>query len=259
MDDFGQDDGVNQAALALARRGRAQALSAMVGAPAWGVGAQVLRACDARQVEVGLHLDLTAYPLNPALRLPLPQWIARAYLRQLDAAAVRAEIGAQFDAFERHLGRPPAYVDGHQHVHQLPVVRGLLVQEIARRYGAGAPWLRATHAGMRWDVKSQVIAALGARGLSALARRAGLPQNGSLLGVYGFTGGPERYRERLARWLHAARDGDLLMCHARLEATQPFERAMQAEFAVLDGPGFDTLLREARVRLCPLREILSFQ
>jgi predicted glycoside hydrolase/deacetylase ChbG (UPF0249 family) len=260
LDDFGHHSGVNQAALALARAGRVQALSAMVGAPAWGAGAQALRAGGAGEAEVGLHLDLTEHPLHPALRLPLPQLVARAYLGQLDAAALRAEIRAQLDAFEHHLGRPPAYVDGHQHVHQLPVVRGLLVDEVVRRYPVGTLWLRATHAGMRRDVKSQVIAALGARGLAALAHRAGLPQNGRLLGVYGFTGGPEQYRERLAHWLQVARDGDLLMCHARLAGpgtAPPFEQAMQAEFAVLSGPQAPTLLAQAHVRLRPMREILS--
>lgn len=258
VDDFGLHAGVNQAVFALARLGRVQATSAMAGAPAWAEGAAELRTLDARQVEVGLHLDLTEHPLHLP-RQPLGRLIARAYLRQLDAAALRAEIRAQFDAFEQHLDRPPAYVDGHQHVHQLPVVRDLLVQEVARRYPAGTLWLRATHAGLRADPKAQVIAGLGARALSHLAQRQGLRQNARLLGVYDFTGGTERYCARLARWLHAARDGDLLMCHPALPAPGPdaIARARQDEFAVLSAPGFDALLADACVRLAPMREILS--
>ncbi|MFT3812512.1 MAG: ChbG/HpnK family deacetylase [Acidovorax sp.] len=258
VDDFGLHAGVNQAVLVLARLGRVQATSAMVGAPAWAQGAAELRTLDVRQLEVGLHLDLTEHPLHLP-RQNLGPLIARAYLRQLDAAALRAEISAQFDAFERHLDGPPAYVDGHQHVHQLPMVRGLLVQEVARRYPPGTLWLRATHAGLPADPKAQVIAGLGARALSALARGQGLRQNARLLGVYGFTGGAQRYRERLARWLHAARDGDLLMCHPALPAAVPdaIARAREDEFAVLSAPGFDTLLEDARVRLAPMRQILS--
>ena len=59
-------------------------------------------------------------------------------------ALLRTEIAAQLDTFTQALGRAPAYIDGHQHVHQLPVVRTLLLEEIARRYPAAALWLRST-------------------------------------------------------------------------------------------------------------------
>ncbi|MFO1232108.1 MAG: ChbG/HpnK family deacetylase [Paenacidovorax caeni] len=144
VDDYGLNDGVNQAVLALAQLGRVQAVSAMVGGPAWRQGAPALRALDGAAVEVGLHLDLTECALDPALRFPLSRLIARAYLGQLDRNALQREIVAQLDAFEHAMGRAPAYVDGHQHVHQLPVVRTLLLAELARRYPQGA--VAARHA-----------------------------------------------------------------------------------------------------------------
>ncbi|ADU99169.1 YdjC family protein [Alicycliphilus sp. B1] len=265
VDDFGLHEGINEAVFALTRQGRVQAVSAMVGGRAWEEGARALRTLDPRRVEVGLHLDLTECPLQPALRTPLGRLIARAYLRRLDAADLRTEIRAQLDAFERAMGRAPAYVDGHQHVHQLPVVRTLLLQELARRYPAGGLWLRATHspqgaahADARTGFKSHVIAFLGARALSALARRQGLRQNARLLGVYDFTGGAQQYRARLGRWLRAARDGDLLMCHVGLPAQAPdvLARARQDEFAVIAAPDFETLLQGTRVRLRPMGQML---
>lgn len=265
VDDYGLHAGINQAVLALVHQGRVQAVSAMVGGPAWTSGAPALRALDPRQLEVGLHLDLTECPLQPALRRPLGPLIAMAYLRRLDSRALRIEICAQFDAFEQAMGRAPAYVDGHQHVHQLPMVRTLLLQELARRYPAGGLWLRATHspqcaahADVRTRFKSHVIASLGATALSALARRQGLRQNARLLGVYDFAGGAQRYRARVQRWLHAARDGDLLMCHAGLPTSAPdgLTAARQDEFAVLSAPEFEDALAAARVRLQPMGQIL---
>ena len=265
VDDYGLNDGVNQAVLALARLGRVQAVSAMVGGPAWGLGAPALRALDGAAVEVGLHLDLTECALDPALRFPLSRLIARAYLGALDRNALQREIAAQLDAFEHAMGRPPAYVDGHQHVHQLPVVRTLLLAELARRYPQGGLWLRATrsapraaHADARTAFKSQVIATLGSHALAALARRQGLRQNACLLGVYDFTGGADGYRARLARWLHAAHQGDLLMCHVGLPTTLPdvLAGARQDEFAVIGGPAFGALLEQAQVRLQLMRELL---
>lgn len=266
VDDFGLHEGINQAVFALARQGRVQAVSAMVGGPAWSQGAPALRALDPRQVEVGLHLDLTECPLQPALRAPLGRLIVRAYLRRLDVAALRAEIHGQLDAFERAMGRAPAYVDGHQHVHQLPVVRTLLLQALADHYPQGGLWLRATHspqgaahADARAGFKSHVIAFLGAGALSALARRQGVRQNARLLGVYDFTEGAQQYRARLGCWLQAARDGDLLMCHAGLPTKVPdaLARARQDEFAVIAAPDFEALLQGARVRLQPIGQILT--
>lgn len=267
VDDYGLHTGINQAVLALVHQGRVQAVSVMVGGPAWAEGARALRALDPQRVEVGLHLDLTEFPLQPALRRPLARLIALAYLRRLDAAALRTEIGAQLDAFEQAMGRAPAYVDGHQHVHQLPMVRTALLQELARRYPEGGLWLRATHgpqgaahADARARCKSHLIAILGARALSALTQRQGLRQNARLLGVYDFTGGAQRYRARLDRWLHAARDGDLLICHAGLPAPAPapdvLAGAREDEFAVLSAPGFEDALAGARVRLQPMGQIL---
>ena len=126
-------------------------------------------------------------------------------------------------------------------------------------------WLRATrsapraaHADARTAFKSQVIATLGSRALATLARRQGLRQNACLLGVYDFTGGADGYRARLARWLQAARQGDLLMCHVGLPTTLPdvLAGARQDEFAVIGGPAFGALLEQAQVRLQPMGKLL---
>jgi chitin disaccharide deacetylase len=216
---------------------------------------------------VGLHLDLTERPLNPATRQPVRRLIAQAYLRRLDQTALQAEVATQLDAFEEAMGCAPAYVDGHQHVHQLPEVRTVLLRELARRYPAGALWLRATrvpqnaaHLDARARFKSHVIAFLGARALSAMAQRQGLQQNAGLLGVYGFDGDAAQYRARLAAWLQAARHGDLLMCHAGKMAPQeqdPLAAVRQAELEVLASEGLEDVLNAARLRLAPMGQILA--
>jgi hypothetical protein len=78
-----------------------------------------------------------------------------------------------------------------------------------------------------------------------------------LLGVYDFEGGAARYRGLLAGWLQAARDGDLLMCHAGLPdgprgAGDPLAAARAAEFEVLSSPALGLQLTAQRVCLGPL-------
>ena len=219
-DDFGLSEGVNQAVLALVERGAVTATSCMVLRSAWLPGARRLRVLPPQQADVGLHLDLTAVDPSPA-EASLRGLVLRSLARQLDLKAVRAAIDAQLDRFEQAMGRAPAHVDGHRHVHQLPGVREQLVEALSTRYPGALPWLRSTRPpgpSATVSAKQRLIHALGGSGLDALARRRGLPISGRLLGVYGFDGGRGAYLRRLQAWLAQGRAGDVLMCHPSVRA-----------------------------------------
>jgi predicted glycoside hydrolase/deacetylase ChbG (UPF0249 family) len=280
IDDFGWHEGVNQAAFHLIEQQRVHALSCQVGGPAWRAPwLQRLRAV--RGVDIGLHLDFTAAPLLPGSIHGLARLILAAGCRQLRPAALRAEIRAQLDAFERDLGRAPDFVDGHQHVHQLPQIRDELLAELSRRYPGNSaadevrappsrrPWLRATRAmtlasqPLSARIKPRIIETLGGAGLAAAARRLGFAQNQRLLGVYDFHGDAQHYRTLLQAWLTAAADGDLLMCHPAARIDTPsgdspaMDTARRQEFEVLAGDGFTALLDNYGIRLTPLSASLA--
>ena len=219
-DDFGLSEGINQAVLSLIERGAVTATSCMVLRSAWLPGARRLRVLPPEQADVGLHLDLTAVDPSPA-EASLPGLVLRSLTRQLDRKAVRAAIDAQLDRFEQAMGRAPAHVDGHRHVHQLPGVREQLVEALATRYPGAPPWLRSTRPPGPADsapAKHRLIHALGGPGLETLARQRGLPMSRRLLGVYGFDGGRSAYLRRMQAWLAQARAGDVLMCHPSVRA-----------------------------------------
>src|SRR3569832_1506014 len=175
IDDYGLHPAVDDAILALVAKGRVTTTSCMVGAPARKQDAPRLKEMfDAGRVEAGLHVDLTEYPIDAGVRQGVGAWMRNSVLRTVDRERVRNEIRAQLDAFEASMGRAPSHVDGHQHVHQFPVVRDLLVEELLRRYaGAKLPWLRSTKGASRWRFKGRVIEAMGARALERLARANG--------------------------------------------------------------------------------------
>ena len=262
VDDFGLHRGINQAVLQLAQRGRISATSCMVGAPAWPQGAVALRELDARGIDVGLHLDLTERPLNPSMRKPLAQWLALATVRAPGRDALRAELNAQLDCFEQALGRTPAHVDGHQHVHQLPVIRDLLVELLAERHRNRLPWLRRTRRppGTAGFGKPWLIEQLGCAELSRLAQEGGFAQNRSLLGVYGFGGSAPDHLGRLTKWLQAAQPGDLLICHPAAAADPGADDAILParlrEYGVLAGDAFGELLARTGLRVAPLSSTL---
>jgi predicted glycoside hydrolase/deacetylase ChbG (UPF0249 family) len=262
-------EGINTAALQLAEMERVHAIGCMVGAPAWTAGHSAAQHMDASAVDLGLHLDLTEYPLQRQARRTVAHWIWESYLGRLDRDMVRAEIRAQLDAFESAMGRPPAFVDGHQHVHQFPGVRDELLEELACRYGSFKPWIRSTqasshlrpnlHGGWRGLAKSRVIALLGASGMAWAAGRGQYLQNRHLLGVYDFQATPDRYRAMLRACLALGEEGDLLMCHpsAQLQLADPIHAARKMEFEVLGSSAFAQWLVEAGVELRAMSRILE--
>ncbi|MEO6744795.1 MAG: ChbG/HpnK family deacetylase [Caldimonas sp.] len=264
-DDFGMHSGVNEAALRLADLGRVHAIGALVGAPAWSSGWSALRHLPAATCDIGLHLDLTEFPLLEGTRRPLGRLIALGLLHRIDRVGVRAEIRAQLDAFESALGRGPVFVDGHQHVHQLPGIRDELLIELRHRYSDHLPWIRCTRGAARaaagWSsrIKASVIERLGAEALADAAQRNGFLQNRALLGVYDFAGDDARYETLLRDWLRSARDGDLLMCHPgrRSAPDDPIAKARATEDRVLSSPAFECLLAECAVSLHPMSTILD--
>lgn len=258
VDDFGLHTGVNDAAQRLTELGRVHAVGALVGAPAFVAGGAVLRRIDAEGLDVGLHLDLTERPLLRRSSRPLSQIVIEAYTRQLDRRLLRLEICAQLDAFEAALGHGPAFVDGHQHVHQLPGVREALVTELKQRYGARLPWLRCTQR-VGPGAKPWLISALGGASARKLADKNGFGRNRRLLGVHNFRCGAAKYAQLLANWLSAGRDGDLLMCHPALgsQLHDPLAAARAVEYSVLTGQLFLRMLQARGISLWPMSQILE--
>lgn len=268
VDDFGLHAGINAAAVQLARLGRVNAISCLVGGPAWSAGSSLLSQLDAQAIDIGLHLDLTEFPLMTGSRRGLPWLIASAYCRRLAPQQLRNEICAQLDAFEDAMGRAPAFVDGHQHVHQLPLVRDALLAVLGLR-GPARPWLRGTRqpcvACVTWPEppaqrrKARLIEALGAQALGRLARERGHAQNRHLLGVRDFGAGGPGYGQLVRGWLARAGDGDLLMCHPslRVAVRDPILAARAVEYEFLCAPAFATALAEAGIGLWPMGRMLA--
>ncbi len=239
-DDFGMNPAIDEGIVRLSELGRLDAASCMPQGSSFARSAPALLGTPLQR---GLHLNFTETMGGPGLFLPLNRLIGLAWLRRLDRKTVRAQIARQLDKFEDVMLQRPDFVDGHQHVHQFPVIRDCLLQELLRRYGGALPWLRSTVPaalpGLPWRMqyKARVIGALGARRLARQASGHGFARNHRFLGVYDFKGGAPGYAALLRQWLQLARDGDLLMCHpaAWLVESDALGAQRRAEFEVLAG------------------------
>lgn len=224
-DDFAMTEGVSRSILELLGRGKLTATGAMTNRPHWRRLAPEL-ATFAGKADLGLHLNLTcAAPLSamsrlaPAGSLPGLKDVARAAATSGAARAeIAAEIARQLDAFEDALGRPPDFVDGHQHVHVLPGVRRALLDLLARRYPVGSIYVRdpadrAAAIRTRGVAvgKALIIAGL-ATGFRSAALRRQLRVNRGFSGVSPFD--PQRdFGADLQRFLIRPGTAHLVMCH----------------------------------------------
>jgi predicted glycoside hydrolase/deacetylase ChbG (UPF0249 family) len=208
-DDYGFDAAVSQGILDCIDAGRVSATSCMTLSPAWAQWAPALRE-RAGVADFGLHLDVNEFA-NYAVGRHLNGWLTATYLRRVDAAQARSWVARQLDGFEATLQRAPDYLDGHQHVHQLPVLRTAVCAELTQRYGRACA-LRSTRSRVWRGGKAALIASLGSSALRRIARPAGLRMNLDFAGVYDFAPAA-RFSERVAAWLGSLPDGGLLMTH----------------------------------------------
>lgn len=238
VDDCGLSPAVNNAVTDLAANDCISATGLLVWRQASEQAAVALRSPVCRRLQVGLHLDLGSLTGPAGTDGRLSSLIVASYSRRLRPQVVRQVVSDQLQRFEELMDRAPAFVDGHQHVHQLPVVREVLVQEIVRRYGHRPPWLRATAPPVERRIprsKQDVIFTLGGRALRALAASHKLPMSRGLLGVYDFKGTADDYSRRLQGWMAQNRPGDVLMCHPAVGPTEgdPHSDARRIEYNVL--------------------------
>ncbi|WP_371348661.1 ChbG/HpnK family deacetylase [Ancylobacter sp. IITR112] len=226
-DDYGLSDGVSTAIEELIEHGRLSATGAMTGLPGWKRRAAGLKALVARHpADIGLHFTLTGQrALSPARglaqdgRLPeIGHLVLRAVAGALPQQALRDELRAQLDAFEDEWGAPPDFIDGHQHAHALPGVRGILIAELVARYGARPPWLRNCTEPLAWahrrrlGLRKALIVGTLASGSAPRAAKAGIASNDSFRGLYGFTDTPP-YREVFRASLAGPGERVLVHCH----------------------------------------------
>jgi len=250
-DDFGFAPALSASLEALAERGRLSSISCLVNGP----HRRAPRVPD--RVGVGLHFNLSeGEPLSTELRrvwprLPaLPLLVAQAHLRRLALAAIATEWRAQLDAFVQLVGRAPDHVDGHQHVHQLPGVREIVLDGVVAL--APRPALRNTGRvlGPGFAAKRALIEATGGRALGRELARRGLRSNAILLGCYDF--GARDYGALMRGWLRRVpqEEAALLFCHpGPAEPGDAIGAARAREHAYLVGDDFVRDLAAAGVEI----------
>jgi predicted glycoside hydrolase/deacetylase ChbG (UPF0249 family) len=266
-DDYGISPGVNAGIRELIEQGRLNATSVMVVGPAIGRDdVSTLQAAVAANPNcaIGLHATLTApfhpltmhyRPLLDGLFLPLGKMLRAGLLRRLDRDMIQAELTAQIAKFAALFGRPPDYIDGHQHVQTFPQVRdGFLA---AAKAHAPDAWVRQSGRiqplSRRLNTPKALLLDTLSKTFRQRALRAGVACNPGFAGAYDFTGQHD-FGMLMAGFLDGLPDGGLVMCHPGhvdevLISLDPFTDQREREYQYLAGDDFPRLLDANNVTL----------
>ena len=266
-DDYGISHSVNSAIRNLIMRGRINATSVMVTAPhfdrADAASLKMLNA-DVPRAAIGLHVTLTApfrplsqgfSPLRDGGFLPLKQTMRAAMLRRFNHEALVIEIATQLRAFVTAFGRPPDFIDGHQHVQLFPQICDAVLKvaaEVApnawlRQCGRKAPLIRRL-----LDRKGLLLEFLSVR-LRRRARALGVRTNPAFAGSYNFAPGAD-FARLFPAFLNGLPEGGVVMCHpgfvdAELKRLDSLTTLRELEYAYLNGEAFPGVLAAHGVTL----------
>jgi hypothetical protein len=186
-------------------------------------------------------------PVRDGRFLPNTQKMRMGIMQRLDRHCLGIEIAAQLRAFIDVFGQPPDFVDGHQHVHLAPQVRGALLTVVAEL--APRAWVRqcgrARGARRIRDTKALTLDILSV-GLRSAARRKGIATNPAFAGAYDFNS-KTPFNEIFPRFLEGLPEGGLVMCHpghvdAELKALDSLTDQREREFSYFNSDEFPRVL-----------------
>lgn len=236
IDDLGLSEPVNRAVVALAEKQIIQACSFM---SLGKVQPSDIQTLERQRTDIGLHLDFTEWQKEGSLKQVLFKSLQRGWQRPY----LVSKITHQLAAFEQTIGAIPAFIDGHQHVHQFPQIRHVLLAVVEERYGHKIA-MRSTRPLLN-DLKSQTIYRLGGQKLQAMLRQRQWQHNPVFAGAYSFNLSPEALLGKWQQWLQAApASGLLIMCHPATPDRHwcdAIKAAREIEWALLNSPAFAQL------------------
>ena len=268
VDDLGLSTAVNDAVIHLAELGRIGSSSYMVGGAITDSDINQLKKLN---VDIGLHLDLTGI-FPSTLRGSLKSIIIASYLRRFNPMQVTDVIKQQLDGFEDRFGHAPVFIDGHQHIHQFPIIRQCLIKELIDRYSneisKGVLSARVTTPLIN-DIKSWIIYILGGYAWRKSCEHSHIKTNDKFGGVYGFDSDSQQLASLWEQWLKstprntACSSPTLIMCHPAMPENgsnnwqDEIKVAREIEFNWLTSHEFEDLLYKHNVKLLRWSDITS--
>ncbi len=254
-DDYGQNPEISQAIVDLIYKKVLTASSCMTSSVHWLEQAKSLIILK-DQVDLGLHFNLTeGSPLVMSTQFySLEKLMIHSFLHRLDKIAIEAELNAQIDQFIAGIGQLPDFIDGHQHVHQLPVIRDILIKVYNARFRSSGIYIRSlldfqffSYVNATAYFKKCIIQASGCYAFKKLLMAHHIPHNTSFAGIYHFKNSIQ-YSQFFTQFLQQITDGGLIMCHpGKMGKNDSIAKARYDEYQFFSSDLFLKLNKQSEV------------
>ena len=249
-DDFALNPQVDRAILNLIEHNVLQATTCMTQSPLWVKDSLNLKKYVGK-VDLGLHFNLTHRFDTQTYSYPIKYLMLHAWTHQLDKKLIRRSLEFQWNQFIRNMGQPPDFIDGHQHIHQFPTIREVLMDFLQEQNFKG--WVRNLDRIIYvspYRIKSQLLHLLGAKRFAHLCQRAGISQNQQFAGIYDFS--DIQYQTLFQQWFAQAEDQLLIMCHPAIAVSNsddPIQNARIKEYNYLISEQFSQDCQKHNIEL----------
>lgn len=258
-DDFAYNSAISDSILILIQQQRISATSCMTNMPQWPKAAAALKNFDG-EIDIGLHFNLTEgnslSPNGQALFMPLSKLLLKATLRNLNFQKIYEEFCAQLEAFTDHFGRLPDFIDGHQHIHHLPLIRSALLKAYSNYFPDKQAYIRISSnkpskllAQTFHCPKTLIISATGALTFKNQLERLEIPHNQSFSGAHNFKSG-RTYARLFSVFMKEVDEHGVIMCHPANRSDPKTDRiaaARQQEFDFLMSNAFAEILDSIQI------------
>lgn len=257
-DDYGQSPEISQAILGLIKRQKLSATSCMVTNFDWPLHASWLTDYK-NKVDIGLHFNLT----HGEKCSSLTKIILKSHLCILNKTAIRDALNSQLDSFFNAMHMLPDFIDGHQHVHQFPIIRDVLFEVYESKLRNHHCYLRSIYSPDVWFdvndkafIKKIILQLLGARSFKRELIKRGIPHNSSFAGIYTFKD-VDNYSPFFVSFVKKIQDRGILMCHPGLEDKKyqdSIGKSRYREYVFFASDDFNPLLEKLGVKISRFKD-----
>ena len=264
-DDFSLNEYISLGIIDLIKHKRLSAVSCLVNSSNWTSHAGWLIPF-VNYIDIGLHFNLTEGKSisshtywHQGTFPPLKKLLIDGYLRRIPRDAVYHELQAQIDTFRHMMKRDPDFIDGHQHIHQFPLVRDILLKVYEENFADKHPYIRVSTNSLLKAAQSPiargkncVIFMTGGYKLRKILNKRNISYNKSFYGAYNFSI-QENYKKYFSYFLSQIDEGGIIMCHPAkakfYDQQDPIAEARIEEYTFLKSADFHTLCEIFKINL----------
>ncbi|MCF6767515.1 ChbG/HpnK family deacetylase [Thiotrichales bacterium 19S11-10] len=249
-DDFGYDDAISHGIKELLELKRINATSSLTNFDEFKQHAKLINSIDG--IYKGIHFNLTegqSLIKNKNFQ-PLGHLLLRTHTHLVNYQYIYHELKAQLDCYIDTFKQLPDFIDGHQHIHHLPIIRHV-VFKLYNQYQLKQKgvFIRSVyHQVNPPNFKSLIIKHTGANAFDKKLKKLQIPHNQSFGGIYNFKA--DEFEKSFTDSLKKITDNGLIMCHpGYFSENDTLNQTREVELNYLKSDKFSALLKQENIEL----------